>query len=705
MNTKKILLILSMMLFSAFPVFAAGGFFEGDLNVTGEWANESGNKAKLNEYRDMKKQGLYSGFLLKYDADSFFLQGRASDIGYDTQHYRIDGGMYGVFKLYMDYNEIPHNFTYDARTFYNGAGGNNLGYSVAPTADTSSWSHFDYTIKRRTSEGGFSLSILKPLYLNISASREERTGTMPTGVSGTTPGGIAIEFPQPVDYTTDVVRGEIGYAKKPFFASLSGEYSTFTNANLAMTFLNPASTAVPNTDALNLPPNNQYYKIAFKSSVYLPLNSRLNINLGTSRTTSEANLFQSYINATAVVPITLTDALFNGMVDTQNADIVFTTNPLSFLNAKVYYKYYGRNNRSDEITTTDGANTFTNELFSYHKNSYGIDLGFKLPARFYLQTAYMYVQTDRDRGDFPETRDNKYSTSLKWSGLEFITPKIGYERLQRGAEHGVNTTVLASAQATENAIGPYVYRFDAAPFYRDTVMASVDIYPIDNLNINMGYKYKRTDYLYTILGLRNVTTNAANIDVGYAIGRVVHLNAYADYEYNRSYQFQRVFTIAGADPNGATQNATNYNWDARIRDGSFSYGANAEFFLVPRKVTLVLQYDNVKSNGSVDLTYLNAAALAAGTPAGTRTNDNIDIGALDDYTLQSISAKLRYNPTESMTLVLGYAYESFTYNDASWAGYTYVPATTGTNGAFLTGAYANPNYHANVVFLSANYRF
>lgn len=694
-----------MLLLPASLAFSEGSTFEGDVTVSEQYAEISGNRAKFNEYRDIRKQAPYGEFLFKYDSDAFSLQGQGSDPGYDTQHYRLDSNTYGKFKLYLDYNELPHNFTYDAKTFYTGAGSNTLNYSVAPTADTSSWKTFDYAIKRKTGEGGFSIDVLKPFFFTVSASQEKRTGTMPTGVSGTTPGGIAIELPMPIDYTTDTVRTEIGYAKKPIYAALSAEYSAFHNADPVLYFRNPASTLQPNMDALNLAPNNEYYKISFKGNVQLPLNSKFNLNLGTSRTTSQANLFTSYVGAAAVVPITLTKTDFHGIVDTENIDAVLTSNPLPFFTTKVYYKYYGRNNKSDKITTTDGANTFTNELLSYHKNSTGVELGFKLPAHFYFQTAYAYIQTNRDRGDLPETQDNKYSGSLRWNGLDFATPKVEYERLQRTAEHGVNTTVLASAQATENAIGPYLYRFDASPMNRDTVKASVDIFPIDNLNITLGYKYKKTDYLYTILGLRNTEANEINFDIGYTIGRFIVVNAYIDYEHTKSYQFQRVFTVAGADPNGPTQNATNYNWDARSAEVSISYGANAEITLMPNKLSLLLQYDNVKSNGNVDLTYLNAAALAAGTPAGTRTNDNIDIFALDNYTLRALSAKIKYKPVQVLTLIAGYAYESFTYNDAGWDGYVNVPATAGTNGAFLTGAYANPNYHANVVYLSANYRF
>jgi MtrB/PioB family decaheme-associated outer membrane protein len=704
MKSRMILLIIGMILLPAFPALSAESTFEGEVGGTGMLTHVSGNNAKFNEYRDIR-DGVYSGISLKYDSDTFFAKGKAADIGYDTQRYRFDGGVYGNFKTYFEYSEIPHNFTYDARTFYNGAGTNILNYSVAPTADTSSWKSFNYDTRRRTYGGGVSLDLLKPFFFDLSVSNEKKTGTYPTGAAGTSPGGISLELPQPIDYTTNTLNVQAGYAKNPFFAAVSFMYQDFDNADKTLFFQNPAGPA-SNRDALNLPPSNQYYKLAFKGSVQLPLNSKFSMNLATSRTTSETDLLTSYITATAN-PITLSNSVFHGKIDTQNYNFVLTSNPVTFLTGKIYYKYYDRKNKSDQITTIDpafaGGAPFTNPLFDYHKNNFGIDLGWKLPARFQLDTAYQYLKTDRARGDLPKTVDNIYSVGLKWRGLDFITPKVGYEHLQRTADIGVLLKEYAGDQTTENAIAPYVRRFDAAPLNRETFKAAVDIYPLDNLSFNIGYKYKYSDYKDTILGLKNVTSNEVNLDAGYSIGKIAQLNAYFSMELDKNYQFQRAYTSGNANP--SVQNSTNYNWDAKIRDNSYAWGVNTEVYIIPKQLTLILSYDQVSSNGQVDLTYLNAAGLAAGTPAGTRTNDNIDIGNWDDYRLNIYQAKLRYSPSKSYTITAGYAYEQYKYNDAQLDNYTLVPATTGTNGAFLTGAYANPNYRAHLVFFVVNYRF
>lgn len=91
-------------------------------------------------------------------------------------------------------------------------------------------------------------------------------------------------------------------------------------------------------------------------------------------------------------------------------------------------------------------------------------------------------------------------------------------------------------------------------------------------------------------------------------------------------------------------------------------------------------------------------------PAG-RTQDNIDIPNWDDYRLRYYLIMMTYRVTGSFSVEAGYAYEKYSYGDAQYDGYQYVPAVTGTNGAFLTGAYSAPAYESHLVFTTVSYRF
>jgi hypothetical protein len=403
---------------------------------------------------------------------------------------------------------------------------------------------------------------------------------------------------------------------------------------------------------------------------------------------------------TAVTNITLSDSTFNGKVDTQNYSFILTSNPAPFVTGKVYYRYYDRQNKSDQITTIDGGFAggapFVNQLFDYTKNKFGVDLEWALPADFQLGTSYSWLKTNRARGDLPETIDNTYSADLKWTGLDFITPKVGYEHLQRTADVGLLVkeygTATTGDQGTENDIGRFIRRFDGAPLNRDTFKASVEIYPLANLSLGIGYKYKHSDYKESILGLKSSKSDELNLDAGYTIAKIAQINAYFDMELSKDDQVQRNYQAGNGDPSGV-QNANNYNWDVKTKNNSYAWGASTDVYLIPKKLTLTLQYDNFNSSGYLDFTYLTAI------PAGRSNSD--DNGNWDDYRLSSYIAKIRYTPTKHYVFTAGYAYEHYKYSDASYDNYQFVQGATN----YLTGAYANPNYQAHVIFATVAYRF
>jgi hypothetical protein len=74
----------------------------------------NGNRAKFNEYRDLRSGG-YGQIVLRYDTEKTFFDLRADDIGYRDQKFELSGGKWGSVRYYFDYDEIPHNFTFGSR--------------------------------------------------------------------------------------------------------------------------------------------------------------------------------------------------------------------------------------------------------------------------------------------------------------------------------------------------------------------------------------------------------------------------------------------------------------------------------------------------------------------------------------------------------------------------------------------------------------
>ena len=694
-------MLLSVFLFglvSLSPAFAQEqeDKFSGEISAQGTLTHINGDKAKFNEYGDIR-DGLYGDVKIKYDDNKYYVDFYSRDMFYDTQRYNLEGGKWGAFKFNINYNEIPHNFTYDAQTLYSGAGTANLTYPThPPSTNTGAWNTFDYSTKRKNSGAGFKFDVLKPFFLDFSAAIDERAGIYPIGAAGTSPGGIAIELPAPIDYRTDSINLLAGYVRNPLYISLGYFYSNFTNSNTDLYFRNPATNNTASvTDTYSMPPDNHYYKVNLKGALKLPLNSKFNVDLAMASAKSDALLSNSYVGDVAggLRSITLSTPFFNGQVDTNNITTSVTSRPLSFLDAKLFLKYDDRQNKSDVITITDATQTpatFTNTPFNYRRVKYGTELGFQLPAKFYFLTAYNHSTISREREDIPDNRDDLFSAELRWKGADFLAARIGYERLDRRAE-------FQPPAAT--SIETFIRRFDAAGKSRDTYKASLDFFPTDNFSISLSYKHRETNYHDTILGLTSDKGDEFLIDVDYLINKRIRLFGSFDYERIRQDQFQRQSTGA-VDPS-LPPTPTNFNWTAAQKDENYSYSAGAEIFIIPEKLTLLLQYSYLQADGSVDYAYLLGANPL---PAG-KTQDNIDLSNWDGYKLSYFLIRLSYNVTKSLSVAAGYVYEKYDYNDAQYDGYQYVPAVTGTNGAYLTGAYNNASYESHVGFVTLSYRF
>lgn len=280
--------MIGLMVLSA--AFAQDRNFDGSISVTGILSEVNGSKAKFNEYRDTKSGGVYGDIRLGYDSGSYYTNLRASEMGYDTQNYKLDGGMWGKFKYNLFYNEIPHNITNDARSFYSGIGSANL--TGAANTSVSTWNKFDYFTERQQYGGGLRFDLTRPFYIDVSFAREERDGVKPAGVNLGSPGGAILELPEPIDYITNTFKTEIGYIKRPVFASLNFTISNFDNDHDILSFTHPTTGT---TDRLSLPPDNESYKIGFKGGLNLPMNSKLNVNLSASKNRSDATLIRFFV--------------------------------------------------------------------------------------------------------------------------------------------------------------------------------------------------------------------------------------------------------------------------------------------------------------------------------------------------------------------------------------------------------------------------
>jgi hypothetical protein len=435
--------------------------------------------------------------------------------------------------------------------------------------------------------------------------------------------------------------------------------------------------------------------------VKLPVNSKFNVKAGYSSARSDANLLNYFLDSGGINPVTLTKLNFDGKINTQNYSFVLTSNPLRFLDGKIFYSYYKRDNKNDVIFQDQILQALIefNKPFDYKKNMAGADLGVRLPANLYLSGGYKYIRTDRRLQGIealeitdateaelipPDTKDNIYSGDLRWTGLDFMAFKAGYERLDRNADF-------------PTPFVPFNRRAAYSSFDRDTLKTSVDLYPIENLNVGFGYLYKTTDY-DEIFGLKKDKRHEFETSADYLIGKIAKLYGFFNFEWIKFSQ----------DVQNASPLRT---FSEKQKEKTYQYGIGNEFYVIPNKLTFMFQFDYLKSNGNVDFT-LDPSLFVAGTglgPTSGANNDNIDITNLDDYTKYALKFKAAYHFTKSLIVSAGYVYERFKYNDVQLDNYLFVnPAVgvvTGGNAGYLTGAYKDQSYKGHLVFGGVSYKF
>lgn len=702
---KKIFIITPILLIMLFAyTYGQEKNISAEISLEGRGVHLEKNSGKFYEYNGLKDH-FVGDISLSYDTDKYSTSFKAENIIADDQYYIIKGGKWGDFKYSIYFNETPHNYSFGARSFYVNPGSINLTYN-----NLNQWvSRFDYSIKRKDFGGSFDLTLNSPFFLRMDINYLDREGLYPigapsgvfrTGATSGSPFGNVVEMPSPIDNITTNINLETGYKSKLLFLSLRGSFSSFNNKNEWLTFRNPYVTHQSLSETISLPPDNKYWNLGFSGMLKLPFESTLSLSTGYSKLHSEVSLLDNIWYSTlpgptySLITLGLNDKTFDGDINYKNISIALTSNPLKPLSSKIYFKYLKKDNNSDEIIYSYGGQNITNHIFDYKKHNAGFDIGYKFTKNLKGGFGYDFLKIKREREDIPETKDHRFSAYLKYNPFDFLEGKIKYQRLNRSAKFESPGVSPTNPSYIEN----FVRRFDATDNKQDTLKVGLDISPLERLDLSFEYAYKKDNYNETVLGLTNAKRNEFILDTSYEI-KGIKLFGYFDYEISNTDQTSRYINPTGTYSfNPFTPPVANsYNWDVELKNKNYAFGIGFEIPIITNKFTFVTQYDFEKSNGNADFTsqYLT----------GTLNQDLIDISQYDDYKKHSLTTKLKYNYKGKLDLMLGYIFQKFTYSDVQFDGYRYIMPVTGATNTYLTGAYKDEPYKANVLFLKAIYKF
>lgn len=668
---KKKYIPALLLSFIILPNLAAGADtlpISGTVGLGFNLVDEENNSAKFQEYRDLDDTA-YGMIDISGVNGQTHINLTGNNIGMDDQSYQFILGQYGISKFSLMYDDTPHNYTFGAKTGYSGIGTNNLSFAGGGAIPAeSTWSSFDYAIKRSKFGGSAAFNFNSPFYLNASVHRLDTEGLKPLIITDRFT--ERAEIPEPIQHSTNSMELDFGYQTEQYLFELSGMLSSFENDfDSALLFSPTDSTKY----VFSLPPDNDYKKIGAKFVVQdLPYSSSLSVSGSHGRvkntlTTSQLNLAADASSNFAARLASLNTTTFEG--DKTFTDILaaITSRPTMELDTKFSFTHQENSNKSTIIA--DSTNTNADHLFDFSKDVFAAEAGYRLPQQTKLTGSYEYVTLDRrNRPEFETTTDHIFTARLKNSSLEHATAQIQFKHLERDSDPTGGTNVAISD-------------FDANDKSLDEAKLGIELYPMDNIDIGMDYTYTSTDYDQPVLTAGNIRgrgkddSHALYLDALWRLPQGITLGGLVGYE-----------TREIESTNSNLSGGTNTPWGQNVEDDFWTYGLTGKMPLMDDKLHLDISWEYQKSDGesnfSIDPTLQNIATVA-------------------DYSKKKLEAKATYSCSEKIGVTVGYLYEKYQYVDLQYENYAYIaPGST-----YLSGAYAFNDYEANVGYAMLRYSF
>ncbi len=723
---KKIHIIMIVtILICPCAVMAEEANVSGTFEPKALFVGDKNNSAKFQEYRDLDDGGSVD-FMLEAYKNSYYIEFSGENAGLDNQSYLIQGGNFNKFKFKLNYDETPHNYYFDARSFYSGIDTGTLDYSATNRAknadagftpaigtDPNTWTSFDYAIKRKKIGGELEISMSSPFYLSLGANQLETSGTKPLGqpsgvyadsiIDVFTTFGNIIEMPEPVDYKTNVLFAEFGYRSKDMRGALKIQHSNFENDIDYLTWRNPYVSTEDFYEVSSLPPDNEFWKFEAEGSLRLPMSSLLAARVSYSKQENDFTVRNTIAYSTedlvggnsptyAIIPLGLNRNTFDGDIATTKLGLSLASRPTKEMYTKFYYSYLDKDNDSTIIEYTNGGSTTESQLFEYEDNTAGLDVDYKLSRYNKLSAGYTYKDVDRKRDDATSSTDNIIYLEWKNTTLDFLSAKLRYQRMDR--DSGFNNHSAGANANDPDYINRFLRRFDVTDKTEDKIKLSFELYPTEKIDIGLEYNYKKNDYDETTLGRTEDVKNEYYVDVSWRPATAVTLNGFFGYEDTDADSSHRYVSGGGNNDPTITPNGTDFNWTESLDDDYWAYGLTASFNEVASyPLDFFFSWEHQESDG--EATFTSQQGLLE------------DITQYDDYTKKLFEGKALYTFSEQLKFTLGYIWEKYELANLQYDGYTNYDASLpfGANGAFLTGAYANQNYEANIVYILASSSF
>jgi MtrB/PioB family decaheme-associated outer membrane protein len=638
----------------------------------------SDDSFKFGEYNGLQDKGAYpiaNGSARYRDENADYLNLRVRNLGLDTRSVGMEGGRQGTYKLFLDYDEIPHRISDSARTPYRGNDSLRLPSNWVPAGSTAGMTELnadlqdvDLETKRKRLGVGVSIIPAKKWETAVTVRHEVKDGQKATAGSFFF---NAAQLVEPVDYVTDEVEASATYTTRKWQSKLAYYGSFFNNHNDSLKWQNAYNPIVPGQDTgqLALPPDNHFNQILMSSGYQLSERTRVNGDVALGRMEQNEDLLAATINPN--LSVALPESSANAKVNTMTADLKVDTAVSSKLRLNAAYRYNDRDNKTPsknwDWVSNDAfvAAARKNLPYSFTDNTVNLGGEYRIDKVTKVNAGYDFEQKDRTHQEVNRTKENTFWGKVGVRARDNIdfAFKAAHADRSNSDYHSVNET-----QPPEN---PLMRKYNLADRQRDSASLNAGFIPHERISIGMSVDLAQDNYSNSELGLTKSRETSYNTDASVILTDVTSLHLFASWQRIKSEQAGSV-TFSTPD------------WSAKNNDTFDSYGIGVKHQLIKDKLDVGADYVLSRSTGKVN--------VDNGTPGADFPDLKTD--------LDSVKLYGDYHLKKDLTLHAAYWYEH--YNSKDWMLDGVNPDTIPN---VISLGEDSPDYNVHAVMMSVRYRF
>jgi MtrB/PioB family decaheme-associated outer membrane protein len=732
---------------------------EAELRMGARAISGDTHSSKFEEYRDLEP-GLFGGadFLLTDPDDVTFLWGSFDDVGYDDQRYALEAGQWGRFRLFGEYEELPHVFSNRARSLYSYSGQNllllpdALQGAIEAAPDTASRSALlgaaladpdgvglEYEL--RSVLAGLILDPREDLQLETAYRSLDRSGRKPFSLGFGSPGSNFANFSSPVDERTDEVTADVRFGRGPWNLEVGYLGSFFGNDLNQVTVDNPlrltdSPTAGSSQGRISLSPDNSLNNVRATGAYELPFEfpARIATTFSYGLRQQDEDFLPHTINtAFAGDPaLVLPRDSLDGKVQTYLANVLMSARPLPALDLRARYRYYDFHNDTPVILFPGHVvndQTLDDEIgrnvpTDYERQLASFDASYRFSSALRIHGGPFWDRWSRSR-DREVSKLDEYGAKLALDAKPARWALIRADYLlgiRNGSEYKPFDYVAATLDPGqiddpdfENTAQLAQFRkFDQADRDRHEVKLLTQLVPRDDFDVSFSGGFSDFDYPDSHYGVRGDQRWNVGADFGYQPVEWLSISAWYSFEHWKLQQKNRWRPVSG----GVVTDDPVNDWRSESEDRFHTLGVNLDFVLVPEKLDLGFQYTfergdgQTHSNGPLGCVPAPTTGACLPAPGGAADGGNaVNYPDIEDR-LHLFIATLRYHWTEQLTLEGMYAFESFSLQDYRIDGLDPFMPASNVNGSGVVSPSLDVflgdrigDYDAHIFGVSATYRF